>query len=319
MKSWLVLAFVAIGLLAQAQLELPRERLAYIKNTSVVLENLQSKAVQTIANSSGAKWFSFTGSRIIIWRDAGLFVSMPPYQTANVLSISAQNLEGINSIGERLFLAYRRPNSSVLSYQTVLLTTMQNQPSAFFPETSSADGTVFAYRSGNRIRVLRGSNAETALEFPESQALNWGVSPPALTPNGKGLVFAHNNGTGFSSNGTSNWQLYVRNLQNRTEKSVLKRNARIPDGIVVSPDGTRALVSYSEDKKNTLEIVNLEQGFARTIHQNFLEGVAGAWSSDGRFVLAENIAEGNSEIFFKDLGGQTLRTIVGGRLGQWIP
>jgi dipeptidyl aminopeptidase/acylaminoacyl peptidase len=293
--------------------------LAYIKNESVMLENLASQQTRTVGNSSVVRWFGFSGSRLIIWRETGLFMALPPYQTAMPLKVSAEFLEGLAFAGERLFLAYRRPNSTVLSYQTFVFASGLMQPSAFFPETSNSDGRVLAYRIGHRLLVLRGNTAETAFEYPNEASLNWGVSMSGLTPDGNSIVFAHNNGSGFLASGYSNWQLILRNLETKQNRILLNRTARIPDGIFVAPDGARALISYAENKKNTLEIVNLQLGVARVIHQNFVEGVAGSWSPNGQYVLAENIAGNNSEVFIKDLGGQTVRTVFGAQLAQWLP
>ncbi len=293
--------------------------LAYIKNESVMLENLALQSTLTVGNSGAVRWFGFSGSRLIIWRDTGLFVAVPPYQTAVPLNVRAEFLEGLAFAGDRLFLAYRRPNSTVLSYQTFVFATGLMQASAFFPETSNSSGSVLAYRIANRVRVLRGNQAETAFEFPARETFNWGISIPALTPDGKNILFAHNNGSGFLASGYSLWSLYLRNLESKQEKILLNRTARIPDGIFVAPDGTRALVSYAENKKNTLEIINLQLGVARIIHQNFVEGVAGSWSPNGQYILAENIAGNSSEVFIKDLGGQTVRTIFGAQLAQWLP
>ncbi len=319
MKTFLLLGILILSLSVMAQRPPMTGTLGYIKNQSVVLENLQTRRSQTVGNSSGVRWFAFTGTRLVLWREAGIFVSFPPYQTAVPSSINAQFLEGIASVGEKLFLAYRRPNSQVLVYQTHVLTTMQSQVSPFFPETSNRDGSVLAYRIGSRVRVLRGNLAQTALEYPQTEALNWGVSMPALSPDGKSILFAHNNGSGFLESGQSQWRLQLRNLETRQEKTLFVHMARIPDGISVSPDGTRALVSYAQDKKNILEIVNLELGFTRILHQNFLEGVAGSWSPDGQSVLAENIAGNASEVFIKDPNGQTLQTIFGAQMAQWLP
>lgn len=316
MKGFLLGLLFSLGVLAQTN---PLQgKLAYVKNGSLMLEQLETRQVKPVENSSGLRWFAFTGSRLVLWRDAGLFVAFPPYQKAIALNVNADPFEGIMSVGEKVFLAYRRPNSSVLSYQTHVLTTGVTQPSAFFPETTNQNGTVLAYRIANRVRVLRGNSAETALEFPSSESFNWGVSIPALTPDGKTILFAHNNGTGFLDSGYSRWSLRSRNLERKQEKTLLTRTARIPDGIFVSPDGTRALISYAQDQKNILEIVNLQTGFARVIHQNFVEGVAGSWSPNGQFVIAENISGNNSEVFIKDPNGQTIRTILGAQFAQWI-
>jgi ankyrin repeat protein len=52
------------------------------------------------------------------------------------------------------------------------------------------------------------------------------------------------------------------------------------------------------------------------------DGVNGTrlWSNtaNGQYVLAENIAQNNSEIFIKDPNGQTIRTILGAQFAQWI-
>lgn len=302
-----------------AQIQLPTGTLAYIKNSAVMLENLQTRQTRTVAHTSGARWFAHTGKRLVIWRDAGIFEALPPYQSANSTEIPTPQLEGIAALGERLYLAYRNPSGSVLRYVVFDFATRRSTPNAFFPVASNATGTVLAYMLENRIRVLRGSTASTVFEYPKPNALEWGISPPALSPDGQFLLLAHNNGTGYLPSGYSRWQLVLQNLQTKQSRVLFSREARIPDGLAISPDGTRTLISYAENGKNTLEIVNLQSGFARVIHQNFVEGVAGAWSPDGAWVVAENIAGNNSEIFMKDSSGKTVFTVLGGRLGQWLP
>ncbi len=313
------MGLIFVSMIALAQSVTFKGQLAYIKDTSVVVENLTSNKTQIIANTSAARWIGFTGSRILIWRDAGIFMSVSPFVTATQLAIEARNLEGINNIGEKLFLAYRLPSSATLSYQIFNLESGRMQPSAFFPETGSADASVLAYRIDTRVRVLKGSNAFTGFEYPKTETLNWGISPPALIPDGKTLLLAHNNGTGFSSDGLTKWDLTAINLETKKSRRIISRNARIPDGVITSPDGTRALISYFNKDRNTLEIVNVAQGFARVIHQNFVEGVAGSWSPDGQYILAENIAANNSDIFIKDSTGQTLKTILGAHWAIWLP
>jgi hypothetical protein len=311
---WLVFLF---GLMAAAQVA-PTGTIAYIKNGVVMLENLQTRQTRSIANSGGTQWFAFTGKRMVLWRETGIFESLPPYQTASQTSIPTQQLEGIQALGERLYLAYRNPNASVLRYVVFDFATGRSLPSAFFPVSSSATGSVLVYPLENRIRVLRGNNASTAFEYPAQNALEWGVSPPALSPDGQFMLLAHNAGTGFLPSGYSRWQLTLQNLQTKQAQVLLAREARIPDGLAVAPDGLRALVSYALNGKNILEIVNLQTGFARLVHQNFVEGVAGSWSPDGAWVVAENIAGNNSEVFIKNPDGSTVYTILGGRLAQWV-
>jgi hypothetical protein len=319
MKRCLLVALLLATLGALAQPAAPTGTLGYIKNGVVWLETLQTRLTRTVANTGGARWFAFAGKRLVIWREAGIFEALPPYQGAFSSSISSEHLEGINALGERLYLAYRNPKSSVLRYLVFDFATGRSLPSAFFPVASDASGNILAYPFENRIRVLRGSSASTAFEYPAQKALEWGVSPPALTPDGQFLLLAHNGGTGYLPSGYSRWQLLLQNLQTKQARVLLAREARIPDGLAVAPDGTRAILSYASDGKNTLELVNLQSGFARVVHQNFVEGVAGSWSPDGAWVVAENIADNDSEVFIKNPNGTTVYTILGARLAQWMP
>jgi hypothetical protein len=319
MKRFLFAVFCLVALHALAQPSTPTGTIGYIKNGAVMLENLQSRQTRTVANSSGAWWFAFTGKRMVIWRDSGIFEVLPPYQSASQTSIPNEQLEGINVLGERLYLAYRNPKGSTLRYTQFDFAMGRSLPSAFFPVASDALGNVLAYPLENRLRVLRGGNATTAFEYPAQNALEWGVSPPALTPDGQFLLLAHNGGTGYLPSGYSRWQLWLQNLQTKQSRVLLAREARIPDGLAVAPDGTRVLISYAQDNKNSLELVNLQSGFARVVHQNFVEGVSGSWSPDGAWVVAENIAGADSEVFVKNPNGTTVYTILGARLAQWMP
>jgi hypothetical protein len=318
-RFWMLglLGCVALGALAQPIA--PTGTVGYIKSGAVMLENLQTRQTRTIANSSGARWFAFAGKRMVIWREAGIFEALPPYQNASQTTIPAEQLEGINALGERLYLAYRNPKGSALRYAVFDFATGRSLPSAFFPVASDASGSVLAYPLENRLRVLRGSNATTAFEYPTQNVLDWGVSPPALTPDGQFLLLAHNGGTGYLPSGYSRWQLLLQNLQTKQSRVLLTREARIPDGLAVAPDGTRVLISYAQDGKNSLELVNVQSGFARVVHQNFVEGVAGSWSPDGAWVVAENIAGADSEVFVKNPNGTTVYTVLGARLAQWMP
>jgi hypothetical protein len=318
-RFWMLGLLGCMALSALAQPAAPVGTVGYIKNGAVMLENLQTRQTRTIANSRAARWFAFTGKRMVIWRETGIFEALPPYQSASQTSIPSEQLEGVISLGERLYLAYRNPKGSTLRYSVFDFSTERNLPSAFFPVASNASGSVLAYPLENRLRVLRGNNATTAFEYPAKDALEWGVSPPALTPDGQFLLLAHNGGTGYLPSGYSRWQLLLQNLQTKQSRILLAREARIPDGLAISPDGTRLLLSYAQDNKNSLELVNLQSGFARVVHQNFVEGVAGSWSPDGMWVVAENIATTDSEVFIKNPNGATVYTILGGRLAQWMP
>jgi hypothetical protein len=318
-RFWLLAAICLTMVQSLAQPTTPSGTIGYIKNGVVMLENLQTRQTRTIANSNTARWFAFTGKRLLIWREMGIFEALPPYQSVSQTSISINQLEGIGALGERLYLAYRNPKSRVLRYLVFDFATGRSLPSAFFPVASDASGSVLAYPLENRIRLLRGNNASTAFEYPAQDALLWGVSPPALTPDGQFLLLAHNDGTGYLPSGYSRWRLLLQNLQTKQSRVLLAREARVADGLAVSPDGTRLLISYAQDNKNSLELVNLQSGFARVVHQNFVEGVAGSWSPDGAWAVAENIAGTDSEVFIKNPNGTTIYTILGGRWAQWVP
>jgi hypothetical protein len=84
MKGFLLGLFLfSFGVLAQ--ITPPQGKLAYIKNGALFLEQLETRQVQLVANSSGVRWYAFTGTRLVIWQDTGLFVAFPPYQKAIAL------------------------------------------------------------------------------------------------------------------------------------------------------------------------------------------------------------------------------------------
>lgn len=276
------------------------------------------------------------------------YVSLPPYREVKTLLPPLDNA-WVGTIvwtrdGQRAYLSGERC--------TGVFTPVDGRfsPLPFAVESTSHDGSVVAWRTEKEVRVHWPSTGKGQVLFsvghpqPLFDALrhalfpknlkeltgtldlslwrdsrNWGIGPPALSPEGRRLYFAVNAGSGLGAAGNTTYCFLTADLKRGSLAPWSKLGvmfARLPHVCEVSPDGRRLLlltsfhVSAAENPCQA-DIVDLYTQKSREMlwadgrlkkNPNLTSLTDGAcWSPNGRYV-AVSVLYYDAQAAFKELG-----------------